>query len=36
MRRWRWMRMTLGHFTNWCKTFLGSSAPPMPNCFGLF
>jgi hypothetical protein len=36
MRRWRWMRTTLGHFTNRCRSFLGGSAPPMPNCFGLF
>jgi hypothetical protein len=36
MRRWRWMRTTLGHFTNLCRSFLGGSAPPMPNCFGLF
>ena len=36
IRRWRWMRTTLGHLTNRCRSFLGGSAPPIPNCFGLF
>ena len=35
-RRWRWMRTYLGHFTNLWRSRLGGSAPPIPNCFGLF
>jgi len=36
MRRWRWMRTTLGHLTKRWRSFLGGRAPPIPNCFGLF
>ena len=36
MRRWCWMRTSLGHLTNRWRSFLNGSAPPMPNCFGLF
>uniref|UniRef100_A0A5B6ZGY8 CCR4-NOT transcription complex subunit 4 n=1 Tax=Davidia involucrata TaxID=16924 RepID=A0A5B6ZGY8_DAVIN len=30
------MRTTCGHFTNRCRSFLGGSAPPIPNCLGRF
>jgi len=36
MRRCRWMRTTLGHLTNRCRSFLGGRALPIPNCFSLF
>ena len=36
MRRCRWMRTTLGHLTNRCRSFLGGKALPIPNCFSLF
>lgn len=31
-----WIRTTLGHFTNRCKSLFGGKAPPIPNCFVRF
>lgn len=31
-----WIRTTLGHLTNRCRSLLGGKAPPIPNCLVRF